>query len=227
MAFDNNNGLSSYADGIDVLFATNTFHLRSPDLLEHLPEMILPQRLRVIPSLEMCWLGQFDGFTTLSLWKNPTKEDSELHALCRMAKEAFPGAFHLDISLLGNIKPAPDSFLGPTRADTLMLTASAIESVILGPVESILRALGPGREFSITIPIEAWDIISHRHRVLYGQRLRIERYGRREVRLWKVLDRGDELGYWIRRGGPEFILPSHVVCYMGGGADARKPHNWI
>lgn len=108
-----------------------------------------------------------------------------------------------------------------------MLTASAMERDILGPVESILRTLGPGRGFSITIPIETWDIISHRHKVLYGQKLRMEQYGRGEVRLWKVLDPGNELGYWICRGGPEFILPPHMVCCMGGGADPRKPHNWI
>lgn len=43
---------SSYAESIDILYAQNTMHMRS-DIIERLPKMILPQRLRSITSVEL------------------------------------------------------------------------------------------------------------------------------------------------------------------------------
>ncbi|OBT69078.1 hypothetical protein VE03_01424 [Pseudogymnoascus sp. 23342-1-I1] len=95
-----------------------------------------------------------------ALWDNPTIEDSELHALCRMVPQAFPHVRHPDISLLGDIRPTEDDSTGLTPVESAISTASAMERVILGLIESMLCALGPGREFSITVSIQAWGILS-------------------------------------------------------------------
>ncbi|KFZ11046.1 hypothetical protein V502_07779 [Pseudogymnoascus sp. VKM F-4520 (FW-2644)] len=208
----NNNGLSSYADGIDILFTTNTFYLKSPDLLQYLPRIILPQRLRAITSLEICWLNKFDKSRIKVLWDNPTTEDSELHDLCRMVPQAFPHVLRLDITLLCDIRPIGDDFTRLSLPEARELTVSAMERVILGPVESMLRALGPGREFSITVPMLAWIMLQALHRFLYGPKLKIEWYiYGMDGRFWKELDSSNELGYWICCGDEEYI-PIHWGC---------------
>ncbi|KFZ01922.1 hypothetical protein V501_09715 [Pseudogymnoascus sp. VKM F-4519 (FW-2642)] len=225
LASKNNNDLSSYADGIDVLFATNTFHLKSPDLLAHLQRMILPQRLRAIPSLEMCWLNKYNRSQLQVLWDDPTTEDSELHALCRMVPQAFPNVLRLDITIICDIRPTGDDFPDITwatrrvRARTLKLSALAMEHSIFGPIERMLRTLGPGREFSITISMRAWEILANKHRVLYGSELKIEWYcSGIEGRFWKVLDPGNELGYWICCGDNQ-EMRVRPDCNMGLGAE--------
>ncbi|OBT83116.1 hypothetical protein VE02_08071 [Pseudogymnoascus sp. 03VT05] len=214
----------AYADGIDILFATNTFHLKSPDLLEHLQRMILPQRLRAVQSLEMCWLGKNGKSQLKVLWDDPTTEDSELHALCRMVPQAFPHVLHLDITILCDIRPTGDDFPDITwatrgvRARTLKLSALAMEHSIFGPIEIMIRTLGPGREFSITIPMPAWEILEHKHRVLYGPELKIEWYCYgMEGRFWKVLDPGNELGYWVCCGDNVEVRLRQGMCGMGQG----------
>lgn len=41
------------------------------------------------------------------------------------------------------------------------------------PFESMLRTLGPGREFSIAVPILTWNMIECKHCVLHGSRLSV------------------------------------------------------
>ncbi|OBT68352.1 hypothetical protein VE03_02958 [Pseudogymnoascus sp. 23342-1-I1] len=216
----------AYADGIDILFSTNTFHLKSPDLLQQLQRTILPQRLRAIPYLEMCWFKTY-GDCLQALQEDPTKEDSEFHALCRMVPQAFPNVLHLDIAILCDIRPIGDDFpdirwaTRGVRARTLKLSALAMEHSILGPFENMLRTLGPGREFSITIPMGSWRILEYKHRTLYGPKLRIEwyHYGW-EGRFWKVLDPDNELGYWISCGDHEDYHVRHPPgCNMGLGEE--------
>lgn len=226
MASKNNNDSSSYADGIDILFSTNTFHLKSPDLQQNLQRIILPQRLRAITNLEMCWFKKY-GTCLRALQEDPTREDSELHALCRMVPQAFPRVLSLDIAILCDIRPTGDDFpetrwaTRGVRARTLKLSTLAIERSILGPFENMLRTLGPTREFSITIPMLAWSILLNQHHTLYGPNLRIEWYCyRSEGRFWRVLDPGNELGYWISCGHYEDQrLLNMMGCCMGLGEE--------
>jgi hypothetical protein len=44
---------SSYAEGIQVLYATNCIHISGETLLDNLPRFILPQRLATVVSLEL------------------------------------------------------------------------------------------------------------------------------------------------------------------------------
>ena len=89
-----------------------------------------------------------------------------------------------------------------------------MERAILGPIESMLRALGPGREFSITVSMQAWGLLVYKHRTLYGLKLRVELYNTDEGRFWKVLDPGNELGYWISSGADEDPRIGILRCVM-------------
>lgn len=148
------------------------------------------------------------------LWDDPTTEDAELHALYRMVPRAFPRVLHLDISLLGDTRPTGDDYTGLTPVESMISRASAMERVILVPVESMLRALGPGRELSITVSVQAWGILVYKHRTLYGPKLRVELYNTNEGRFWKVLDPGNELGYWIYSGADEDPMIGVLYCVM-------------
>lgn len=54
---------SSYIEGIDVLYSTNTLRLRHTMLMRKLPELLLPQRLSSVTSLDMIWgLYLFNDF---------------------------------------------------------------------------------------------------------------------------------------------------------------------
>lgn len=178
--------------------------------------MILPQRLRAIPSLEMCWFSAYDMSQVQVPWDDLTTENSELHRLCRMVPQAFPHVLHLNISLLGDIRPTGDNYtcLGLTPVESAMSRASAMERVILGPIESMLRALGPGREFSITVSMKAWGFLVYKHRALYGAKLRVELYITNEGRFWKALDPANELGYWISSGTDEDPRIGILRCVM-------------
>ncbi|KFY37033.1 hypothetical protein V494_04900 [Pseudogymnoascus sp. VKM F-4513 (FW-928)] len=214
----------AYADGIEILFSANAFHLKSPDLLKHLQGIILPQRLRAIQSLEMCWLRRSRKPQGEVFGENLTGEDTELHALCRMVPEAFPHVTNLNITILSYIKPTGDDFPDITWATRLVrarvkkLSALTIERSILSPIETMLRTLGPGRGFSITVGMSAWGILWE-YRRLCDPELRIEwyHYGH-EGRFWKVLDPSNDLGYWICSGFYD-DRPMHLGCYMGVGEE--------
>ncbi|KFY36953.1 hypothetical protein V494_04920 [Pseudogymnoascus sp. VKM F-4513 (FW-928)] len=187
----------AYADGIDVLFTTNIFHITGHELIRHLPRMLLPQRLRGVRSLEMLWLSRFWQpnepnfmFPLHDLWADPTTTDSELHALCQMVLESFPNVHQLSISLECIISP-PEELGEPIPI---------VERVVLGPIEDMLRVLGTGREYKVYIQMVVWDGLLGRHMDLYGPELRVEKNGIMEGRFWKVLDPDNELGYWICSG---------------------------
>ncbi|KFY94706.1 hypothetical protein V500_03100 [Pseudogymnoascus sp. VKM F-4518 (FW-2643)] len=138
-----------YAEGIDVVFATNTIHMENYDLLRNLPRILLPQRLRVIESLEISWtfrssVGIRNHKPLEVLWKEPTAKDSVLHEMCRIVPEQFPHLRRLDIHLLCDIsEPYPRH----------IEDSGGLERVILGPIEDMIRVLGPGPEDQVCLGV--------------------------------------------------------------------------
>lgn len=172
--------MSRYVDGIDVLFATNSFHIGSSDLLEHLPSLLLHQRLSRIQSLEIIWKGRTRVEGT----------SSPIHSLCQMVPQALPHVRQLAIFFRSSI--------GETRG---IHFADFPDPAMVGPIEDMIRALGPGREFNVSIELSAWLTLTAKHGSLYRPNFRIEWYNTCvEGRFWKVLSPGDELGYWICSG---------------------------
>ncbi|OBT40437.1 hypothetical protein VE00_08714 [Pseudogymnoascus sp. WSF 3629] len=189
----------AYADGVDILFSTNNFHMDNFDLLLHLPRLILPQRLRNIESMEVSWT--FRPTATRDkpldiLWNDPTTKDTVLHELCRMVPELFPRVRQLDINILGELRLRPDTH-------SAVVALGGIEAVFLGPIEDMVRALGPGREVCIAIQQTVFHTLFMEKLELYGQDLKQDIYNPYNIRFWKELDPDSGLGYWICDGAPD------------------------
>lgn len=199
MANKDNNNLRRYTDGIDILFATNTFHMDNFDLLRHLPRLILPRRLQSIKTLEISWTFRptaTDDKPMEVLWNDPTTEDSVLHEMCRMVPALFPHVSQLDINFLYELRVRQE-FQGTISA------LGGIEHVILGPIENMIRVLGPGREVCIAIQQSIFSDLHEKKQEIYGSELKTEIYNPYITRFWKELDPDNGLGYWICRGAPD------------------------
>jgi hypothetical protein len=186
---------------MDVLFATNSFHISGLDLMQHLSRLLPPRRLACITSLEMMWdfnpsAPPHDGSEDLlnPLWNAAPVDttDSPLYALCRTVPDIFPRVRHLYISLQSWVAPGHRAGIGSA--------IEAMERVILGPIEAMIAVLGPGVDVSVAVQKSGWVILSNKYRDLYGPSLRSEIDEWHNGRFWKSLGPGDELGYWLCTG---------------------------
>lgn len=192
----------AYADGVDILFTTNTFHLSNLELQESLPRLLLPHRLSSINSLELLWdfsTPQPNGTLLHVLWETPEAKDSPLHTLCRMVPEVFPNVHYLYISLQLR-------FWSPLAEFYDLI--SVLEQVILGSIEDMLRNLGlsSGREFNVAISRLAWDVLYQKNTDLDSSKVKCEGHMSND-RFWKPLGppgievpEDHMLGYWICSG---------------------------
>jgi hypothetical protein len=213
-------GLKRYLDGIDILYGTNTFHFSDWSLIQNLPRLLPQQHLSNVTSLQMLWKFNDDDVPWISmdrsgsalkpLWDDPTRQDNPLQRLCSMIPKSFPSLRNLYISLQTSISPPG------TAVEEVEGRAAKVESVILRPMEEMLRSLGPGprKEFSVAIQRKEWMFLLLTCQKIYGSRLRVEedqtlgRWGR----FWKPLasadfsnaetgsDKEHKLGYWICSG---------------------------
>ncbi|KAF4982780.1 hypothetical protein FZEAL_1681 [Fusarium zealandicum] len=85
----------NYAEGIDALYSTNIIAMTGETLICHLPDLLLPQRLVALPSLEISW--------TLD---EPDIEDpvfvcaeARLENMLQILSSNFPRLRHLYVSL--------------------------------------------------------------------------------------------------------------------------------
>ncbi|KAH6655997.1 hypothetical protein BKA67DRAFT_657891 [Truncatella angustata] len=200
----------AYVDGIEILYSTNTFHISSMDIVSNIPRLLPHSRLSSITSLELLWQlnsfqfskGAIEDFIE-PLWKDPTKQDSMLHTLCAMIPDTFPHVRRLYISFQCELVPPSDI----RDNDNI----SKVESIFLGPVEQMLRILGPGRgkQFNVAIQRGGWYTMLWKYYTLLGTRLRAESSdGLMRGKFWKSLcpsgnndqDVRGDYGYWICAG---------------------------
>ncbi|KAI2601957.1 hypothetical protein GGR54DRAFT_626261 [Hypoxylon sp. NC1633] len=210
----------AYVEGIEVIFTTNTFHLSGPVVLENLSSLLLPQRIRNITALELIW--DFDVPFQLihsreppePLWTKPDACKSlPLPSLCRMIPETFPSLQHLYISLQRPIAPLDTFGSTPLQPRELEECLSRMKLVILGPVEDLVRALGPGRDINIAVQRGAWEKLMLEYVRLHGAgNVRMEANEDLNTRFWTSLD-GD-LGYWVCRGMEDmaYVPDYQITC---------------
>ncbi|KAK3313317.1 hypothetical protein B0H66DRAFT_522255 [Apodospora peruviana] len=234
----------AYAEGIQVLYGTNTFHISSLDLQLNLPRLVPSHHLAGIRSLELLWkLDTFKAFHGSShlptgkedhvrpLWADPSRRDSALHVLCGLISQTFPHLGRLYISFQCHLHPG--SFLRP-GADVDII--SEVETIFLGPVEDMLRTYyyqvrqDAPLELNVAIQSGAWRVLLAKyHQLLGGAKLRVESADElARGRFWKPLgqtvgrdddddDDGGEFGYWICGGWDDM---------RGLGNDYWNMTNW-
>lgn len=216
--------LKSYVEGIDVLYGANTFHISSLDLQLRLPELIPPDHLARITSLELLLkLNDINQCRTAKnhakdLWEDaPRPIDSPLHTLRASIPENFQHLRRLYISFQCHLDPLLGR--GGVHEDII----SEVETIFLGPVEDMVRILhhmaGPEVEINIAIQRGAWKVLLAKYMTLLGTGLKAESADLvMRGRFWKALSPAtartlasgeneaadvegkEKLGYWICAG---------------------------
>ncbi|WYZ42218.1 hypothetical protein EsH8_V_001113 [Colletotrichum jinshuiense] len=235
----------AYADGIGILYGTNTFHISSLELQLNLPRLLPRHHLESVTSLELLWkLNTIDGSKTpakdhvKSLWDSgPNRQDqsdSPLHVLCATIPQTFPHVRSLYISFQSWLDPGIPR--GGPDGDVI----SEVETIFLGPVEDMMRTClkrpeqGPGRgnmELNVAIQRGAWRVLLAKYQKLLGAKLKLETVDElSRGRFWKALGSGtggdagsenedDEFGYWICGGWEDMRSFGHDYWIMTNWGD--------
>ncbi|KEY70802.1 hypothetical protein S7711_10214 [Stachybotrys chartarum IBT 7711] len=111
-------------EGIDILYSTNTFHVGAGPLLEHIPRLVLRQRLESINSLEI-------------MIEIPKDKQSDPAAVLNLVPAAFPQLRHLRLHIGGNILPQEGGQHIPSGQ--IRRRAEVTEKTLLVAVDSMHR----------------------------------------------------------------------------------------
>jgi hypothetical protein len=131
----------AYADGIDVLYEVNTFHMRGSRLLRQPRDFILPQRLAAIKSLELVLQIQpFRDFANPPTEIDPLDLNSYLRVI-EALPECFPNLRFLYLALC--------SCLCPLAAEARIGVAPAL----VAPVDRALRRLRRLVQCRVILPV--------------------------------------------------------------------------
>ncbi|KAK2616604.1 hypothetical protein QQS21_000427 [Conoideocrella luteorostrata] len=211
---------SAFIEGLEALFLTNTIHISSLDLLLHFPKLVYPRLLQQVNSLELLW-GDHNRFLamhplTTELWNKPAVEqgDKMLPKLCRAIPEACPKLQKVHISIQFWVMPFEDDHPEHDRLHYF-------ERNVLGPIEGMLRSLGPRVELNATIPSGVWLLLWKMYYVLLGKSFICEMdtpvTGRFQKPLGHAASGGDDAGlsYWINSGWNDKFrfMPAHASEY--------------
>lgn len=164
-----------YVEGIDVLYATNTIHSASKELLYNVDRFLLPQRLVRIASVQLMW--EFD---------EPRLHDrAQRVPTFKQFLDAVPAIFpHVQQLYLTVQWRTPL----PSRADVPRTTTreefETAEDIVMRPVDRMVRRLGGHvRECSVAIPSTMYDP-RQRQAKRAGQRVEQMFYGDAVERFW-------------------------------------------
>lgn len=123
---------SSYTESINILYARNTMHIRH-DIIERLPKMILPQRLRSITSVELRYVSY-----NLSMLKKSISETHSSIPLYSYLKDLLATLPHLRKLYLsiGSIVIRESGVVYGSITEVL-------EQNLIVPIDDILRKSDP------------------------------------------------------------------------------------
>ncbi|EPE05419.1 hypothetical protein F503_02158 [Ophiostoma piceae UAMH 11346] len=210
-----------YADGIPVLYGTNSFHMTGIEMQMNLPLLVPQHHLSQIRSLQLRWLLDFHipgGQRHIPrppnhvkpLWErhyasggSSAMKDAALDRLCAMIPTTFP---HLQMLYLSH-----DSWLAPPERGPEHDGISEMEEVFLGPIEDMLRGwrdsgakqgsrTGLSLEVNVAIQSAGWGVLMRKYAKILGPEalVRADFFDDNGVRgrFWKSLDenKGTETG---------------------------------
>ncbi|KAF4471199.1 hypothetical protein FALBO_1886 [Fusarium albosuccineum] len=219
----------NYAETVDILYSTNTLSMRGESMLTHLPQLLLPQRLEIMTSLEISWPLK-TLYVEDELDKADLDEDHLEIILKLLVSSKFPALRRLYLSL--------------EESDQSWFAIHGEEDYI----EAILKHLDPFvqrmahlRECAVAIPDQFFDFVYgdaafvYVEPGVYGHTLKSFR------QIWRgtdgkmtvvqlpyansypapphhlVKDGSDVPGYWILEGSdrikPESPSPKSSCCF--------------
>lgn len=191
----NNSNLFSYAEGIDVLYSTNRIHMSNQFMVLHLPQLILPQRLASITSVELIWNvapRKTDVPIPPDSWGLP-----DLHTLMNMVVSSLTGLQYLSLILDCDIDPK-----GRIEQDEQNPTIS-------NPFDDFVRRLRP-RLMGCDIAIPSLFFDERKQRSEPTEKVWDVSRRQDDKRLWRELPHADDgeheklpmnqRGYWVSSG---------------------------
>ncbi|KAL6872951.1 hypothetical protein J3F83DRAFT_760023 [Trichoderma novae-zelandiae] len=215
----------AYIEGIDVLYATNTFHTASKEMILGLSSILLPQRLASITSVELLW--DFAPFPSIhpEVVKPPLSDMASFRLFLDAVPATLPAVRKLHISLQGRLYPTR-TVNGLTRWDSSVDRTDEI----LRPVDDFVSGLGPRvTDFSLGIPSSLYQ--DQRDKAFKNNEAVEQAHRGRHERHWRPLEGGGDglrTGYWVWLGHKDFTMP--YVCSMADGGvmqDIIGEDNWV
>lgn len=185
----------SYAEGIEILFHTNKFHIGGDVLMRHLPLLILPQRLERITSLELVW--DLHLYTPRPASTKAVRDEWKAYdVLLQNVASAFPKLEKLYLSM------EFPWYQDDAREDEVF------EQRLLSPIDELVRLLG--------MQLGTFHIMLS-YRVHRPMMERAEKAGTRtdhsfrdglhgKQAFWrsavvpKAPDSESQIGYWVKQG---------------------------
>jgi hypothetical protein len=204
--------ISSYAEGINVLFRTNTIYMGSISLMRYLPRLLLPQRLANITALELSW-----DFTRSRVDLRFPREDWPAYdAFAILIASAFPSLKSLYVSI--QVCPFFPAQSSRDVNNPLDATIDSYERKILRPIDEMVGILGPSlHECQIAPQYGLYMSLKYRAESTGVVAEKVYQGGLHSERFWRPLpaeyskQASNSPGYWIREGRHEMKLDS--VCF--------------
>ncbi|KAF5664497.1 hypothetical protein FHETE_7088 [Fusarium heterosporum] len=137
----------NYSETIDILYSTNVLILNGQAMLIHLPQLIPPQRLESVTSLEVRWYFK----TRFSSWENPRDSLDEDHLeslFSQLSSPYFPALRNLYITLEDSSQ-AHISFHG----------IEDYQEIIFKHVDKFSQRMGHLGSFSCALPHFFFELI--------------------------------------------------------------------
>lgn len=192
----------SYVEGIDVLYATNTIHSASKELLCNIDQFLLPQRRSCVNSVELTW--EFDG---------PRLQDRDcsipsFNEFLQVVPGMFPRVEFLYLAVQWRA-PCPPPGAVPDPSLSSEWECETMEDTVMGPVDMMVRRLGPRvRECSVAIPSSMYGPRRRQAREA-GEVVERASHGGQLERYWRPLsgDSAHHQGYWVREGLRDLAFP--------------------
>lgn len=168
----------SYVEGIDVLYSTNTIHMARNPMMLHLPQLLLPQRLASISSVEMRWF----------LYPYQSGSGFEEFHLLAASLLNFTNLKSLHVSIEGKLRSTELGF--PSN--------EMVNDVFLKPMETSIRRMPTLQRCQIELPLSLYDVKRFKIREEYVT----QGYFFRKERIWRNLPKSAEedvhlSGYWV------------------------------
>ncbi|KFY13396.1 hypothetical protein V492_03298 [Pseudogymnoascus sp. VKM F-4246] len=181
--------------------------MASSVMMRHLPQLLLPQRLASMTSVEMIWHAHpvwygSDLRSSLDVFGLPA-----IRSLMDVLESSMPSLRHLSISLDYDIRLSCDEEDSDDQDDEH-------KPVISTPLDCMVRRMRRARphlEVNIYIPFDVYEkrnIRSGCIRRLWYQEKREE-----DNEIWRELPGGGDGGYWIRYG--DFFRPPNPLSRWG------------
>lgn len=204
----------AYAEGVEVLYATNTFRIRDVVILRRVRELFVPYRWASVRRLEVVWCVRPWGP------KTPGCDDLETYqaALGEMP-EVLAGLETLYVSLQGgmgrNVWPPPPMAEGLTYEEKMARRGHRGVEDVLGPMEAMMGRLPATVACNIAVPSSMYVLLRD-EAVREGRTVERACSGQME-RCWKEKE---GRGYWLRLGQADMVsMRVPMVCMMGGWLD--------